>query len=560
MQRPLLAYRGRRVAAAVSGGADSLALLLALHGLGVEVIAAHLDHALRPESEQDAEFVREVAGRLGVPFALERVDVRKVAQARGWNLEDAARRLRYSFLTRAAKAAGAEVILTAHTRRDVAETVLWQLLRGEAVLGGIPAVRGRVERPWLAVGRAEIETYLNGLGQGWREDASNADTRFTRNWLRAEVLPLLASRLAGTDPSNTTGLERALARLARFQAQDDAALGAQALSITAHAPLAGLPLAVLRRWVRAALAGQPLHAGQIEALALALHAGGTHHLTLPGGRPVTVSRGRLALTPLETPRPDFTPPAGWTLRHRLAGDRIRLPGGTRKLSDVLTDLPVPREDRGGLWLLADAQGRVQWVGLDPSLWALGAREALGLAPEGAGGETDQSAMRAALELAQQAARQGEVPVGAVVVRGGQIIAGAFNRSRAAGDPTRHAELDALRDAAAVVGGSGSLQDCTLVVTLEPCPMCLGAALEARVGRIVYGAANLRAGALGGVSDLLSHHWGHRPAVTPGVLAPESARLLRRSFRSFRQDAQIKDAHSKDAQVHSPSAPGTAPDE
>ncbi len=97
--------------------------------------------------------------------------------------------------------------------------------------------------------------------------------------------------------------------------------------------------------------------------------------------------------------------------------------------------------------------------------------------------------------------------------------------------TRHAELDALRLAAGVVGPY--LTECTLVVTLEPCPMCLGAALEARVGRVVYAASNPKAGALGGVADLLGHHWGHRPEVRGGVRAAEAARLLRRMFAATR---------------------------
>ena len=535
LRSPLLPYRGVGVLAAVSGGADSVALLRALHAAGADVTAAHFDHGLRPESRQDAEFVAGLAASLGVPFRSERADVDRVAAARGWNVEDAARRLRYSFLTRAAKAAGLSRILTAHTRRDVAETVMWQLLRGEATLNGIPARRGHVERPWLAVSRADIESYLLALGQPWREDASNADTRYTRNWIRAEVLPLLGRRVENPD-----ALETALARMARFQAQDDEALTAAAQTISAHAPLRGLPRAVLRRYVRLHLKNQSLHAGQIDAAANALHSGQTLHLTLPGNRPLTVSGGRLALTSLPTPRPDFELPGGWELRHRQPGDRMQLSGGTRKLSDVLTDLHVPRDDRERVWLLARGAA-VQWVGLTPAVWAVGAQALAGQERQPGDPETDESAMKAALLLARQAAERGEVPVGAVVVCGGHIIAGAANASRAAHDMTRHAELDALRAAAAALAGQGGyLSACTLVVTLEPCPMCLGAALEARIGRIVYGAPNPRAGALGGVSDLLSHHWGHVPQVTGGVLASASARLLRQSFQQFRRSTDAKE--------------------
>lgn len=518
---PLEVYRNRRVLAAVSGGADSVALLRALVQVGAQPVVAHLDHQLRPESADDATFVAGLAAALDLPLATERLDVASVAARRGWNLEEAARRLRYSFLARAAKRAGVQTLLTAHTRSDQAETVLWQLLRGEAVLPGMPARRGHLERPWLEVGRAQILAYLDALGQPWREDASNLDPRYTRNWLRHEVLPLLAGR--------SPGLEGSLVRLARFQAQDDEALTAEARAIGEHTPLSRRSPAVLRRYVRLRLAGQPVQAGHLEQLAAALQGGTTAHLTLPGRVPLTVTAGRLVTgAPPSFPRPTFAAPGHWTLRHRQAGDRIRLPGGTRKLSDVLTDLKLPREQRDLPWLLAEGEA-VKWLGLPGQpLWAAGAAEEAGqrLTPD-----PEWQAMGEALDLAAQAESAGEVPIGAVVLHQGQVIAGAANRCRAQRDLTRHAELEALRQAAVVVGPY--LTDCTLVVTLEPCPMCLGAALEARVGRIVYAAPNPKAGALGGVSDLLASHWGHRPEVRAGLRAAESARLLRRMFGGVR---------------------------
>ncbi len=284
-------------------------------------------------------------------------------------------------------------------------------------------------------------------------------------------------------------------------------------------------------------AGLPVHAVHLTELAQALSSGQTRHLSLPGNRAVSVSGGAFPKLRLPGrfsevwPRPDFAAPPEWTLRRRQAGDRIRLSGGERKLSDVLTDLRVPRSERGEVWVLAAAEGGVQWVGTRPPIWALGAREAMGAAPD-----PDHFFMGEALRLAHTAAAQGEVPVGAVVVRAGpegsaELVAGAFNRSRAAGDMTRHAELGALRAAAERLGPY--LDDCTLYVTLEPCPMCLGAAIEARLGRLVYAASNPRAGALGGVSDLLSNTWGHAFAVTPGVRAAEASRLLRATFAGFR---------------------------
>ncbi|WP_229670724.1 tRNA lysidine(34) synthetase TilS [Deinococcus aquiradiocola] len=513
---------------AVSGGADSVALLRALVAVGARVHVGHFDHAFRPESAQDAAFVGALAEWLGVPCFSERVDVRAVAARRGWGLEEAARRLRYSFLTRAARRAGVGTLLTAHTRDDQVETVLWQALRGEAVLNGMPAVRGPLERPWLTVARADLRRYLQGLGQEWREDGSNLDTRFTRNWLRHEVLPLLRARFPGVDAS--------LLRLSVMQAEDDDALRALAAALQPHTPLARQPLAVLRRHVRAALGPRAVHAGQVAALAGALRSGGTAHLTLPGDVPVSVTGGRLVLgegAPASRPAPEFPLPSGWVRRAPQAGDRVRLPGGTRKLSDVLTDLKVPRRERPHLHVVAlpGEPGALAWVGLplpNRPLWAVGAAT---LAGQPDRPDPDVTAMGEALRLARQAAQAGEVPVGAVVLHRGEVVAGAANRSRELGDLTSHAELLALRDAARVVGPY--LTECTLVVTLEPCPMCLGAALEARVGCIVYGASNPRAGALGGVHDLLTSGWGHRPDVRGGVRAAEAARLLRDLFADVR---------------------------
>ncbi|WP_291428731.1 tRNA lysidine(34) synthetase TilS [Deinococcus sp.] len=523
--RPLRPFAGQVVVVGVSGGADSVALLRCLLLVEARPVAAHLDHALRTDSAGDAAWVQALAAQLGVPFAGGRVDVAAVAARRGWNTEDAARRLRYDFLTRAARAHAAQVILTAHTRRDQAETVLAALLRGEAVLHGIPAARGPLRRPWLDVPRADIEAFLRARGQAWREDPTNTDPAFTRAWIRREVMPVLSARYPAA--------EQTLARVARMQAEDDDALSEQAAHLTRHAPRRSAPPAVLRRWVRAELrrAGLDFHAPHLERLAGALRAGETAHVTLPGGRNVTVTGGQLHTAPQNWPEPDFLLPPGWELRTRRAGDRVKLPGGTRALSDVLTDRHVPRADRDRVPLLASDRG-VQWVGLEPPIWAVGAREAAAQPADPL-----HAAMGQALAQARDAARAQEVPVGAVVLGpGGQVVGRGRNTSREHGDMTRHAELAALRDAARTLG-TPYLSGCTLVVTLEPCPMCLGAALEARVGHVVYGAANPRAGALGGVTDLLAAHWGHVPAVTGGVRAHEAARLLKDVFGRVRAARQ-----------------------
>lgn len=146
---------------------------------------------------------------------------------------------------------------------------------------------------------------------------------------------------------------------------------------------------------------------------------------------------------------------------------------------------------------------------------------------------DVQAMRSALELAAEAASAGEVPVGAVVLVDGEIVAARRNEREATGDPTAHAEILALRDAAAAIGDR-RLRDATLVVTLEPCPMCAGAAWAAQIGRIVYGAADLRTGAVGSLYSFAADpRLNHLSAVRSGVRADESADLLRRFFEDRR---------------------------
>jgi tRNA(adenine34) deaminase len=134
-------------------------------------------------------------------------------------------------------------------------------------------------------------------------------------------------------------------------------------------------------------------------------------------------------------------------------------------------------------------------------------------------------MRWAIEEAALAARRGEVPVGAVVMRGSEVLARAGNQRQSTGDPTAHAEIVAIRAAAAVVGG-WRLDDMTLYVTLEPCPMCAGALWAARLARVVYGAADLKAGACGSLYNLcVDPRLNHELEVTPGILAAECGELL-----------------------------------
>jgi tRNA(Ile)-lysidine synthase len=199
---------GLRLAVGVSGGADSVALLRALAErsgpLGLVLHAAHLHHGLRgAEADGDLDFARALAAELGLPFHEARVDTAAEARANAESgksaetIEEAARRLRYGWFRQLMASGEVDAVATAHTRDDQAETVLAKFLRGawtEGLSGIHPSVEfaeGRILRPLLGATRAEVEAYLNGLGQGWREDSSNRHLTFTRNRIRHELLPLL---------------------------------------------------------------------------------------------------------------------------------------------------------------------------------------------------------------------------------------------------------------------------------------------------------------------------------------------------------------------------------
>jgi len=217
---------GLHLLVAVSGGVDSTALLHGLRALasrhGLELSVGHVNHGLRgAESEADEALVRELAHGLGLALCAERVAPETLRQGTSSRarptLQEAARALRYAALKRAAVGCGAHAIATAHTADDQAETVLMRVLRGcgPDALGGIPerSGGGDVVRPLLRASRAEVLAHARANGLRWREDASNADLRFTRSRLRHSVLPRLA---ADFNPR----LLRAIGNLAEAQRRD----------------------------------------------------------------------------------------------------------------------------------------------------------------------------------------------------------------------------------------------------------------------------------------------------------------------------------------------------
>jgi tRNA(Ile)-lysidine synthase len=238
---------GDRLCAAISGGADSVALLLALHSanqakhraLGVGLSAVHVHHGLRgPEADADQHFVQTLCARLDVPLHLHQASIPDRVAQTGETIEEAARAVRYDIFTSLITSGHADSILTAHTLDDQAETVLMKLLRGawtEGLSGIHPVVvikplhintpsglqqtsspgqsAGKILRPLLQTRRAEVVSYLNALHQPWREDSSNTDAAYTRNRVRHDLLP----HLRQYNPS----LDQTLANLAEVAREEE---------------------------------------------------------------------------------------------------------------------------------------------------------------------------------------------------------------------------------------------------------------------------------------------------------------------------------------------------
>jgi len=374
-----------RLGVAVSGGADSVALLHMLAALR-PVHVLHVDHRLRPASADDARFVSGLAAGLGVPCTVLHADV-----ANGDSPEAAARRARYAALEAAAKDVELRWIATAHTLDDQAETVLMRAIRGSGTggLGGIRPVRRLFVRPLLGARRMQLRAWLTDRGHAWREDETNLDNRFERNWLRNEVMPLIERRRAGA--------ATALARTAGFARADDATLESLAAEVVDRAAIddAGVlfedlrlvPRSIASRAVRQVcwrLGEEPTSAdvdlmlesdGARCGSLVARRIGGELAIMrdpAPVPRPVTITRDmdsadwgvRVALRGdamrWTCPAPGDRP---LLLRSRRPGDRVRTRAGSRKVSDVLIDAKIPRALRDFVPVLATQDAAVAVVGI-----------------------------------------------------------------------------------------------------------------------------------------------------------------------------------------------------
>jgi tRNA(Ile)-lysidine synthase len=420
-----------RVVAAVSGGADSVALAHVLRELSEAgaltlVAIAHLDHCLRgAESARDATFCRDLALELNVAFDVEAADVGRLARERGQSNEEAGREERYAFFERARARASADLVATAHTRDDQAETVLLRLFRGAGTRGlsGIPPRRGMIVRPLIDLRRAELVAWLEAHRRTWVEDSSNSDRALTRNWIRHELLPRVTARFGD-------GVVDVLARGADLARADDSILseiarevapgiqqesdGAIELSVPA---LFVQPPAIRQRIVGSAIrraGGRQGSAAHIAAVIRMMESGGPPQLRLGGtalelsasgrvlsirvarpARPETPSRWSYDLT---IPGQIDLPEAGGRLSaqsstlkalggldgvRRLApgqvatcglsgavvvrrwepGDALQVLGlsGRKKLQDLFVDRKVPRERRQTVPVVAHPDGRIVWV-------------------------------------------------------------------------------------------------------------------------------------------------------------------------------------------------------
>jgi tRNA(Ile)-lysidine synthase len=385
INRHHLLHAGDRVAVAVSGGADSVALLRILlelrSELGLVLSVAHFHHGIRgAEADQDQEFVRELAGKFDLEFHLGTGDAPAHAQREKSSLESAARELRLGWFAQLVTGGRTDKIATAHTLDDQAETVLMRLLRGAGTRGlaGIfPEHKDKhLVRPLLEITRREIEDYLKAIAQPWREDSTNRDLSHTRNRVRHQLLPLLelqfnpAVRHTLADVAEVARAEAeywsrevasTLPRLLRpgepsrsGRNTSGAAARTMALDLVA---LRGLPLA-LRRQVLHAIGekmGVTLDFRLVEQLsALAESGAGGKRLVLPGGLAVVRSFRELRFSPeepsvgrdyeysLAVPGEVAVPELGSTFRARLvtAATASTEPGALLDRSRLASELVV----------------------------------------------------------------------------------------------------------------------------------------------------------------------------------------------------------------------------
>ena len=405
--RDLRTDPGDGLIAAFSGGPDSTALLLGLSKLGYPVTAAHLDHAMDPGSAERARAAARIAGRLGVPFVMERREV----LCRGESPEAAARRVRYEFLEEVRVRTGARWIATAHHRDDQAETVLLRLMFGSGLegLGGIRPMHGAVVRPLLGVPRRDLLATVGDLETV--QDPANRDLRIPRSRVRHLLLPRLEAddilpRIASKARAASARLERKVSAHLDVQEREDGGIAVERAALE-RLPAELLPFALA--WLHRR-AGAPWPAGSAARTELLRQLGQSRAACDCGGGWRWETAGELLVLRRKPPEEervaDFSytlripgeveipelavrvglfrrPMEPWmlsgsprcaalalplaegdrvTVRNRRPGDRIHPlgAGGSRKLKELLIDRRVPRRDRDRLPLICVGE-RIAWV-------------------------------------------------------------------------------------------------------------------------------------------------------------------------------------------------------
>lgn len=380
-----LVQPGERVFCAVSGGADSVALLFGMYLLRekfqLDLSAAHFNHHLRgEESDRDAKFVQEFCRGYAIPLVLGNAQVRPGKKG----LEAAAREARYAFLRSLPGK-----VATAHTADDNAETVLMHLIRGTGLkgLGGIAPVNGSVIRPMLSVTRQEVEAFLQEYHLPHREDSSNASDDFLRNRLRHHVMPLLQME----NPGVSLAISAAALRLRQDEEYLQSQLEPELPNVSV---LAQMPPALQSRYLEHFLkqngVPEPEQVHISAARELLYSDKPSARMDFPGG--VVVARDYDRLTVLGNPPalmeerlavPGVTELPQWgirvtceeepnggfgvnvrgslTVRSRKAGDEIRLPGGTKSIKRLMIDRKISAPERNRIPILADDDG-VLWAG------------------------------------------------------------------------------------------------------------------------------------------------------------------------------------------------------
>ena len=425
IRRHRLLEEGDSVMVALSGGPDSVALLLALkeieEALSLQVSAAHVNHLLRgEESDEDERFVRRLCREAAVPLEVQRIDTRQEVQASGENLQSSARRLRYGFLFQLARSHNRKVA-TGHTRNDQAETFLMKLIRGAgpAGLSGIAPVRANcfdwgdqtgvvmVVRPLLGISRPEILAYLEERRQSYREDRSNRDLSYDRNWVRHELIPLVENRLNPSlietlDRSSRLFMEIEEYLLARGnEAFEQCRVRQEGETRLRIEELERFPSIIQKQVVRQGVVNEKgdLHDITLKHMAEVLglcSSGSGREVHLPGGLKVQREFEELRFTresspcafvyQLSVPGEILIKEVGksvvarrvkgagegrtlikWgddslVVRNRRPGDEYRLsPGsGTKKLKELLQRKRIPRSQRDRL-LILEGNNEIMWV-------------------------------------------------------------------------------------------------------------------------------------------------------------------------------------------------------